>query len=244
MRPADQPAFVTLLTEVLAFYGQTVSGFSVGVWWQACQGFELGQVRKALTAHAIDPERGAFAPKPADLVRQLQGTQTDRSLVAWGKVLETMQRVGAYTTVVFDDPSIHAAIEDMGGWPKVCREPMDALPHVQRRFCEAHRVHARQPGAAYPAKLAGAHEAENRLQGRPVAAPILIGDPERAQLVMQGGTTQNGRIQVTRLDLSAAGALLSRSKATATSAPAIGTSTPAARTSARSNGNDAASALP
>ena len=69
--PHDKPAFVELLTQALGFYGQAVSPFAVSVWWQACQGVELDQVRRALTAHAMDPDRGHFAPKPADVVRQL-----------------------------------------------------------------------------------------------------------------------------------------------------------------------------
>ena len=34
-------------------------------------------VGKALTAHATDPDHGQFAPKPADIVRKIQGTQAD-----------------------------------------------------------------------------------------------------------------------------------------------------------------------
>lgn len=194
MRDSDHEQFSELLADVVGFYGQTVSRFAMGVWWQACQGFDLEQVRAALTAHAMDPERGHFAPKPADLVRQLQGTQTDRALVAWGKVLQAMQRVGAYSSVAFDDPAIHAVVEDLGGWPKLCREPMDALPHVQRRFCEAHRVYSRRPDLSFPAKLVGQHEAENRLQGRSVAPAVLVGNPDRARLVMRRGTSQTSRV--------------------------------------------------
>lgn len=188
MQASDRTPFAELLTDALAFYGQTVSTFALGVWWSACQSFDLEQVRQALTAHAMDPERGHFAPKPADIVRQLQGTQTDRSLVAWGMVLESMQRVGAYSSVAFDDAAIHAAIDDLGGWPKICRETMDALPHLQRRFCESYRVYARRPDLAYPPLLIGVHETENRLQGRAAAPAVLIGDPRRARLVMERGS--------------------------------------------------------
>jgi hypothetical protein len=188
MRASDRKAFSELLTDALAFYGQATSKFAMDVWWQACQGFELEQVSKALTAHAMDPERGHFAPKPADIVRQLQGTQTDRSLLAWGKLLEAMQRVGAYTSVAFDDAAIHAAVEDLGGWQKICREPLNDLPHLQRRFCEAHRVHSRNPHLVYPPRLIGQHEGENRTKGKPVAQPVLIGDPRAAQRVMAGGS--------------------------------------------------------
>lgn len=196
MRVADKPAFAALLTDAMAFYRQDVSAFALSVWWAACESFDLDQVRKALTAHAMDAERGQFAPKPADLVRQLAGTSTDRSLMAWSKVHQAMQRVGAYNSVVFDDPAIHAAIDDAGGWPAVCCSLVDALPFVQRRFCDAHRAYSLRPGAPYPPRLLGIHEQANRLEGRDVQLPVLIGDPSRCLAVEAGGASA-GRLQIT-----------------------------------------------
>jgi len=189
LAPHEKPAFVELLTQALGFYGQAVSPFAVGVWWQACQGVELAQVRRALTAHAMDPDRGQFAPKPADIVRQLRGTQADRSLIAWGKVMDAMSRVGAYRSVAFDDGAIHAAIEDMGGWPTVCRSEVDELPFMQRRFCDLHRAYSLRPDASWPARLVGEHEAANRLAGHGVEAPMLVGDADAARKVMQAGVS-------------------------------------------------------
>lgn len=199
MIDSDKERFVRLLTDALAFYRRDLSKFALSVWWQACQSFDFEQVAKAITAHAMDPEKGQFAPMPADIVRQLQGTHTDRSLMAWGKVLDAIHRVGAYQTVVFDDGAIHAAIEDMGGWVKLCRSNTDELPHVQRRFTETYRAYARRPDIAFPPKLIGAHEAENALAGRRVAAPMLVGDAERAKQVMRLGS-ETGRTAIAALD--------------------------------------------
>jgi hypothetical protein len=187
MQLSDKPKFLEVLAGVHDFYGKELSAFAGQVWWQAVSGFGLEQATKALSAHLMDPDRGQFMPKPADLVRQLQGTHADRSLVAWGKVLETIRRVGAYKTVVFDDPAIHAAITDMGGWPAVCCTEVDELPFLQKRFCELHRVFAQRGQGEYPPALMGVFEAANRHNGQPVQPPILIGDPARAQAVMQGG---------------------------------------------------------
>jgi hypothetical protein len=97
--------------------------------------------------------------------------------------------VGAYTSVAFDDAAIHAAVEDLGGWQKICREPLNDLPHLQRRFCESHRMYSRRPDLTYPPQLLGQHECENRTRGKPVAPPVLIGDPREAMRVMAGGSS-------------------------------------------------------
>ena len=188
MTESDRAELGALLTQALGFYGQTMSPFALGVWWAACQPFGLDQVRKALTAHALDPDRGQFAPKPADLVRQLRGTVGDRGLVAWGKVLDAMQRVGAYQSVVFDDPAIHAAVSDMGGWPAVCRSKTDELPFTQKRFTDLHRAYALRPDAAFPPRLVGEHEMQNSINGFSSAPPMLVGDPQKALAVQAAGT--------------------------------------------------------
>lgn len=187
MNASDKRAFKDLITQAMAFYRQDVSTFSLGVWWSACEAFSLEQVGKAFTAHATDAERGRFAPMPADIVKHLQGTQTDCGLMAWSKVLEGIQRVGAYQSVAFDDPAIHAAVEDLGGWTSICRGTMQELPHLQRRFTEAHRAYSSRQGFAFPAYLIGESEAANRTAGKRVAPPVLIGSPSRAAEVMRLG---------------------------------------------------------
>lgn len=194
MQEQDKAKFSTLVTEVLAFYRQDVSRFAMSVWWEACKGFDFEQVAKAFNAHAVDPERGQFAPKPADVVKALAGTKTDRARLAWGKAFDAMQRVGAYQSVAFDDPVIHAVIEDLGGWTKVCRSDMEQLSYMEHRFCEAYRAYATRPDVEYPAKLIGEFEAINRHEGRKVAPPILIGNPQKAAEVLRlGGSGQKAQ---------------------------------------------------
>lgn len=187
MQEQDKAKFSTLVTEVLAFYGKDVSRFAMSVWWEACKGFDFEQVAKAFNAHAIDAERGQFPPKPADVVKALQGTRTDRARMAWGKAFDAMQRVGAYQSVAFDDPVIHAVLEDLGGWMKVCRSDMEQLSYLEHRFCEAYRAYVGRPDVAYPAKLLGEFEMVNRHEGRKVAPPVLIGNPQKAAEVLRLG---------------------------------------------------------
>jgi hypothetical protein len=189
MQPSEKPAFVSLVTDALAYYRQPVSEFTLTVWMQACQGFTLEQVRKAMTAHAMDPDRGQFAPKVADIVRQLGGTTTDRAQLAWGKALNAASSVGAYRDVVFDDPAIHAAIEDLGGWPKFCRSETKDLSYLQHRFCECHKAYTGRGQFEYPRSLMGDRSPDAMFMKRGISPPkaALIGDPELAKSVYRVG---------------------------------------------------------
>jgi hypothetical protein len=181
VKPTDRREFVALLTQALGFYRQDCTTFTVDVWWQACAPFDLEQVRKALTAHALDPDRGQFAPKPADLVRQLAGTTTDRALLAWQRVQNAMRSLGAYASPDFRDPVLHQAIVDLGGWPALCRTPVDELPFLQKRFCDLHRTLTARGAPDAPLRLAGEHEASNVALGHAAAgAPMTRVEQQRA----------------------------------------------------------------
>jgi hypothetical protein len=180
MHPSDRAPFATLMTQALAFYRQDVTDFTLDVWWQACQPFEVEQVRKALTAHAMDPDRGQFPPKPADLVRQLQGTHGDRALLAWGKVYDSMRSVGAYSSIDFGEPAIHAAIIDIGGWVALCRSAVDELPFWQRRFCDAYRTYTARGAPDAPLRLTGDHDATNAALGYDRSTRPALTSPIRA----------------------------------------------------------------
>lgn len=189
MKPSDVPQFIALITEALAYYRVNVSEFTLSVWMQGCQPFTLEQVQKAMTAHATDAERGPFAPKVADIVRILSGTHTDRSMLAWGKAHEAMSAVGAYTDVVFDDPAIHAVIEDLGGWPKVCRTELKDLSFLQHRFTEGHKAYTGRGVFEYPRRLMGDRSPDHDYakKGLKLPRPALVGDKDAALRVFERG---------------------------------------------------------
>lgn len=141
MNANQKSDFYKLISDALGYWKQDVSAFTLTVWWNGCKTFEFEQVAQALSNHATDPDKGQFPPKVADIVRILGGTKTDRSLREWSRVHESMSSVGAYTDVDFGDPATHAAIRDMGGWPKFCRTELKDLSYLQHRFCELYKSH-------------------------------------------------------------------------------------------------------
>lgn len=198
MQQSDRREFGQLVKDVMAYYRQDTSTFVLNVWWNACYPFELERIHAAIQRHMTDPEHGRFPPNVSDMARILQGTATDRAVVAWGKVHEAMSSVGAYSDVVFDDPAIHAVIEDMGGWVKVCRTELKELSYLQHRFCEAHRAYTRLPKFDFPARLAGASDGASQYArwGLPPPKPAVVGDVELAREVQRLGS-KAGKTSIT-----------------------------------------------
>lgn len=188
MNESDKPRFFSMLKQVMDYYRQDSTEFMFDIFWDSCKDFDYEVISKALNAHAKDPDRGQFAPKVADIVRQLSGTKTDKSMIAWGKVHDAMGRVGAYSDVVFDDPAIHAAVSDCGGWVKMCRTETDELSYLQHRFCQSYQAYASRDDFDYPHVLGGDRSPDELYakRGLPAPKPVLLGNPEKARIIGGG----------------------------------------------------------
>lgn len=199
MQPTDRDALYELLGGVYDFYGKKVTEFALGVWWQAMQRYDLAAVRDALGRHCMNPDTGQFLPRPADVVRMLEGGTLDSAQQAWTKVQDAVHSVGTYQSVCFDDPIINAVIGEMGGWIEQGQISLDELPFSQKQFEARYRAYKVRGGVQnYPRVLPGIFERDNAARGLEVELPVLIGDQARAKLVYEGGT-EGRRLTVTPL---------------------------------------------
>lgn len=191
MTDGDRKQFSKLLTTVYGYYRRDLSPLVMDLWWNGCCRYELDTVRAVLSEHMQDPDRGSYLPLIADVTRALRGTATDRAAIAWGRVREAMESVGAYTDVVFDDPAIHCAVADLGGWPRLCRVKLEDLGYEQHRFVQSYRAYTKALPPQYPRVLIGdrAPDTEWERRGLKPPAPKACGDRALARLVHQGKAT-------------------------------------------------------
>jgi hypothetical protein len=200
--PQDRKPFADMLATVNSALSPGARELTKGVidlYWNALQTYDLVAVRQAFDRHVKSPDAGQFMPKPADLIRMLGGTTLDAASAAWAKVERAVRRVGGHESVVFDDPLIHRAVDDMGGWPKLCETLEADLPFRQRDFVNLYRGWAmRREVPAYPGHLIGRFEAQNRLEGYKAPEPVLIGNAQDCLRVRDKGADQV--MQITRAD--------------------------------------------
>ena len=190
MNPADQSEFRTCLTAAYALYGKELTAPVLSMWWAALKPYDLAAVRDALSRHAVNPDNGQFLPKPADVVRLIDGGTADGALIAWAKLERAIKRVGTYRSVVFDDALIHRCVADMGGWVELGGKDVEAWDFERNRFVTLYRGYAgRRIAIEYPASLPGMVELTNAARGYRFDPPVLIGDPTRARAILEGGST-------------------------------------------------------
>jgi hypothetical protein len=189
MKPEEKSRVFKLISAVYAFYRQDTSEFALGVWWQAVQPFDYEAVADALNRHCVNPDNGQFMPKPADMVKMLQGSTKDSALVAWAKVDKGIRQIGTYATVAFDDPIIHAVIQEMGGWVGLGTKDEKEWPYIRNEFENRYRGYkTRNDVRDYPKALLGIAQSQNEQSGFPSDPPVLIGNPEVARKVLENGS--------------------------------------------------------
>ncbi len=189
MTEQDFDAFGKLMRATAEYFGKSLTGGVIGIYWQGLRDLELGELRAALNAHVQNPDVGQFMPKIADIRRMVSGTTRDSALVAWSKVDQAVRHVGTYADAVFDDPIIHRVLHDMGGWIALGAKSEDEWPFVAREFENRYRgFRMRGEVPAYPPVMLGIANAHNRKGGFAVQPARLIGDRSACERVRLGGT--------------------------------------------------------
>ncbi len=166
MTENDIDKFHTLVTTTGELYGKDLSDGVVNMYWQCLKKFEFCDVESALFGHANNPEIGRFMPKPADVIKFLEGTGEDKVLAAWTKVQKAVRHVGRYESVAFDDSLIHAVISDMGGWVKLCNTTTNEMPFRCIEFGKRYQEFINNAPQDCPKYLPGISRDEQ---------PVLIG---------------------------------------------------------------------
>lgn len=197
MIKSDLPEFTALWQSTASLtqpHKPPPTDMAIALAFRTLERFDIADVRRALTHHLNDTTAGSFMPKPADLIRHIDGDTDSRALIAWSKVEDTMRLVGSWQSVVFDDPLIMACLEEMGGWLSLCKTSGEELPFRRQEFTKRYRGYLNRPPARHPTHLIGDIESEAARLGQEIPDPVLIGDTETALSVHRLGDRGRARM--------------------------------------------------
>lgn len=192
MTEHDFEKFRDGLTGVYAFYDKEINNFALDLWWNALKQFDLPAIIQAFNRHVINTEAGKWLPKPADIIRMLQGSTQDSALAAWAKVDKALRNKGTYVDVVFDDPLIHRVLHDMGGWIPLGQKNEDEWPFVAREFENRYRgFRERSEIPEYPPVLTGIANAYNASKGLELQPYVMVGNEASCKRVIESGSNKH-----------------------------------------------------
>lgn len=194
-----QKELAVFVMGVLTFYKQDTSDFAVDVWVDALSGYDINDIKQAFKTFTRTNENFRAHPYPADIIKLIDGSSSDKASLAWHKVDKAVRTIGGYESVVFDDPVIHVVIEEIGGWSFLNNQDEESFKFLANHFKTAYKGYAlREELPTYQKHLVGISEQSNREYGRKIAPPKYVGDIEKARLVWRGGSEEQ-RIGLTSI---------------------------------------------
>lgn len=187
MTPTEKKDFTFLMINVAEIYNKKLSQPMLDIYWRCLEAYSFAQISMALKIHLLHPDHGQFMPKPADILRAINGNTGSQATLAWNKVLQSIRRVGSYESVVFDDPLIHLVIMDLGGWIALCQHDSKSLIFVAKDFEKIYSIYLQRKPNSYPNKLIGQTEHKNKQAGFSHQELRLLGEKNKALQVLQNG---------------------------------------------------------
>jgi hypothetical protein len=178
MHDVDRTEFYAVWVALADLYGKTIQPKSAEIVFAVLRRYDIGTIKRAIAAHLADTESGQFMPKPADIIRQIEGGSDVRALNAWTKVDDAIRNVGSWASLVFDDPAIHCCVEDMGGWMQFASVTNDELPFLRNQFTKRYQGYITNPPTRWAKRLMGEGGTES---------VRFIGLEENCREVMLGG---------------------------------------------------------
>lgn len=175
----NETKFNELMAAMAEVFDKEITESLLSVYWQVLEPYQDIESISALNKCLLSCK---FFPKPADLLEQLQGNNEDLALIAWGKVDYAIRHIGGNSSVVFDDPVIHLALEAMGGWHDTNEWQERDMTWKRKEFLATY--HAQKHSGRQPSPyLQGSTEIQQRAQGYTsvITKPKQIGEIKASQ---------------------------------------------------------------
>ena len=182
MNQDDFKKFANALGTLAELHGKELSPMLMKLYFKALEQFSIQDVENAIMRAITELK---FFPKPVELIEFITGKGgniEDIALVEADNVINAMRRIGAYQSVIFDDPVTTAVIQQgFGGWVKMCQDSNENDNKWLRiEFVKIYRAYANQ-GIRSDEKLIGITEEQNIAKGyiEHVPCPVLIGQKRK-----------------------------------------------------------------
>lgn len=177
MNNQDKIAFAELMTGIGEAYNKEVSKNLMSIYFDSLINFSIEDVKKSFSRHLVDPKHGTFFPKPADIVRNIDGeqrTSENRAMIAWMEIERCMSRFGAYGTLELDDKQALMAVKAMGSWQHLCHTDREKLGFKRQEFIKNYEALENTPIEMLPQKMLGIEDLHNQRVGVDNSAENLL----------------------------------------------------------------------
>lgn len=165
MNDSDKKAFAQQMMIAAEIFDKPVSKEKLQIYFAALKQYPIEAVVHGLQQHLVDPAHGDFFPKPADIVRHINGVQAsaeDKAELAWMQVESAIRSVGSYGNLDLEDKQALAAVKSLGSWKDLCMTDSDKMQWKRKQFIEAYMTFENTPTELLPHNLPGIADMHNQ----------------------------------------------------------------------------------
>lgn len=131
MESKDKQVFVKTLTGIGELYDKKFTDTLASIYWEALKDLSLSDFLSAANRLVLTAK---FFPKPVEFRSQSVPDISAQAAIAYGKLEDAFYKYGVYASIVFDDPVVHAVVDNLGGWPTYCDTSNDGLTWYRKDF--------------------------------------------------------------------------------------------------------------
>lgn len=168
MTENDGNKFKELITAINVTYGEEFTQPQTLLWWNMFKPYPIEAFEQAVYQHMADPEQGMFSPKPANIMKFINGTTKqneqaieDKADIAWLTITGEIKRIGSYGSLKMEDKQALAAVKSLGGWKFICSKTEADLVWLHKEFVATYKNFERTDVNLLPNKLPGRVLLEN-----------------------------------------------------------------------------------
>lgn len=171
MTENDRSAFAKIMMTLAEVYDKKLTDQFIKLYMAALVQYSIDEIESA-AAQIIRTKTFHKFPLPAEFIEILEPPEKieTTAILSLDTVFEAMERYGAYQSIAFDDPIIHAVITYLGGWEKVCLSRRQCTTETtdrfwRKEFCELYRAFRNSDLSGVPDYLPGTYERQNTQSG-------------------------------------------------------------------------------
>jgi hypothetical protein len=152
-----------VLNETFGDSNKPLSDLKMKLYFEALKDLTIEQLHNAVLVLANTKTMHIF-PTPAEIREAIKGNAQDQAMIALGQLKHAMETIGGYKSVSFEDKTIMAVVQAMGGWTKLCETPYDEWKWLEKDFVKIYQAYSVRDVPA-PEKLTGIVDHQNQLYG-------------------------------------------------------------------------------
>lgn len=168
MNSEDTQKFKELISLISETYKEEFSANTIKMWWSLFKPRTIEQFENAVYSHIGCPDTGMFTPKPANIMKFINGTTKqneqkleDKADISWMVILGEVKRVGSWCSLKMEDKQALAAVKSLGGWKFICSKTEAELVWLHKEFIATYKNFERTDVNLLPNNLPGRILLEN-----------------------------------------------------------------------------------